>query len=315
MKIEAGFSFSDIVARANDAVVVATVAKKGSAKAKIAYVNEAFCRLSGYSETEAVGRAPDFLDGPDTDAETRAKIDGAVKNGRHTRTRLLQYAKDGTSHWVDVNIMPLFGPNGEITHFAAIQRDVTEDVKREEELLSLATTDDLTGAKNRRHFMERAELEVHRLRRHRVPFSVALLDLDHFKNVNDTYGHQAGDEVLKEAVQRWQKGRRPFDTLGRLGGEEFAILLPGADAGAAMTVAERLRAVIADQPFDTVAGPIAVTVSIGVAEAEDGDQSIEGTLGRADAALYQSKRAGRNRTTKASPIPAANRAAGGCKKR
>ena len=313
MRTDTGFSFSDIVAKANDAVIVTKAATGKSTKPKIIYVNAAFCRLSGYSEQEAVGKAPWFLDGPDTDAEARTKVEDAVKAGRHMRTRLLQYAKDGTTYWVDVNIMPLFDSNGEITHVAAIQRDVTEDVKREEELLSLATTDDLTGAKNRRHFMERAELEVHRLRRHRVPFSVALLDLDHFKLVNDTHGHQAGDDVLKEAVRRWQLGRRPFDTLGRLGGEEFAILLPGADAEAAMTVAERLRAVIADAPFDTIAGPIDVTVSIGIAEAEDTDQTIEGTLGRADAALYLSKHAGRNRVTKASPIPIAKRKAAGKK--
>ena len=310
---DTGFSFSDIVARANDAVIVSKVGKGKSAKPKIVYVNAAFCRLSGYPEEESMGKAPDFLDGPDTDRETRTKVNTAFKNGRHMRTRILQYAKDGTTYWVDMNIMPLFGSDGKVTHIAAIQRDVTEDVEREEELLSLATTDDLTGAKNRRHFMERAELEVHRLRRHRVPFSVALLDLDHFKQVNDTHGHQAGDDVLKEAVRRWQKGRRPFDTLGRVGGEEFAILLPGADAEAAMTVAERLRAVIADAPFDTVDGPIDVTVSIGVAEAEDADQTIEGTLGRADAALYHSKHAGRNRATKASPIPTKRRAAGGKK--
>ncbi|HAD85725.1 MAG TPA: hypothetical protein DCG48_00035 [Rhodospirillaceae bacterium] len=309
MKLDADFSFSDIVAKANDAVFVATISDQAGAKPKISYVNEAFCRLSGYSEKEAIGKLPNFQDGAETDAETRDKINDAIKAGRHTRTRLLQYTKTGETYWVDMNVMPLFGTDGKLTHIAAIQRDVTENVEREEELLSLATTDDLTGAKNRRHFMERAELEVHRLRRHRVPFSVALLDLDHFKQVNDTHGHQAGDEVLKEAVQRWQKGRRPFDTLGRIGGEEFAILLPGADADAAMIVAERLRAVIDDAPFDTIDGEIDVTVSIGVAEAEDADNTIEGTLGRADAALYHSKHAGRNRATKASPIPTKRRKA------
>jgi diguanylate cyclase (GGDEF)-like protein/PAS domain S-box-containing protein len=313
MPNDTGFSFSDIVAKANDAVIVAKAAAGKSAKPKIVYVNAAFCRLSGYPEAESIGKTPWFLDGPETDPEARAKVKNAIKAGRHMRTRLLQYAKDGTTYWVDMNIMPLFGDDGEVTHIAAIQRDVTADVEREQELLSLATTDDLTGARNRRHFMERAELEVHRLRRHRVPFSVALLDLDLFKQVNDVHGHQAGDDVLKEAVQRWQKGRRPFDTLGRLGGEEFAILLPGADAEAAMTVAERLRAVIADTPIDTIDGPVNVTVSIGIAEAEDADQTIEGTLGRADAALYQSKHSGRDRVTKASPIPAARRKEAGKK--
>jgi diguanylate cyclase (GGDEF)-like protein/PAS domain S-box-containing protein len=309
IKTDPEFSFSDIVAKANDSVFVAKAARGKSAEPKIVYVNSAFCRLSGFSADESLGKAVDFLDGADTDPETRDKITAALTQGRAVRTRLLQYAKHGEPYWVDMNLMPLTDAKGKVTHFAGIQRDVTEDVTREQELLSLATTDDLTGAKNRRHFMERAELEIHRLRRHKVPFSVALMDLDFFKKVNDTHGHQAGDDVLKEVVQRWQKGRRPFDTLGRLGGEEFAILLPGADAESAMTVADRLRAVIADQPIDTIDGPVQVTVSIGVAEAEEADQTIEGTLGRADAALYHSKNSGRNRATKASPIPTAKRKA------
>ncbi|MEQ8506112.1 MAG: diguanylate cyclase [Rhodospirillales bacterium] len=311
MKTDTDFSFADIVARANDAVIIAKAPKSKSTKPKLVYVNEACCNLYGYQEDEILGKPVGFFDGDGTDKTTRKKINDALKNGRHLRTRLQQYAKDGTAYWVDTNVMPLFGEDGEITHFAAIQRDVSEDVKREQELLSLATTDDLTGANNRRHFMERAELEVHRLRRHKVPFSIALLDLDLFKQVNDTHGHQAGDDVLKEAVKRWQKGRRPFDTLGRIGGEEFAILLPGADAGAAMTVAERLRSVIAEQSIETADGPIKVTVSIGVAEADDADGTIEGTMGRADAALYHSKNAGRNRVTKASPIRATGRQTSG----
>lgn len=311
MKTDTDFSFADIVARANDAVIIAKAPKSKSAKPKLVYVNEACCNLYGYQEDEIFGKPIGFFDGDDTDKAARAKINDALKNGRHLRTRLLQYAKDKTAYWVDVNVMPLFDADGKITHYAAIQRDVSEDVKREQELLSLATTDDLTGASNRRHFMERAELEVHRLRRHKVPFSVALLDLDHFKQVNDTHGHQAGDDVLKEAVKRWQKGRRPFDTLGRIGGEEFALLLPGADADAAMTVAERLRSVIAEQPIESTDGPIKVTVSIGIAEADDADGTIEGTLGRADVALYHSKNAGRNRVTKASPIRATGRQTSG----
>lgn len=311
MQFGSDFSFSDIVANANDAVVVTLADQLDEPGPKIVYVNEAYTRLSGYQPEEVIGRSPRFMQGPGTDPEARRSIREALAAGRPVRARMLNYGKNAREYWVDMNIMPLYDKQGRITHFAAIQRDVTADVKREEELLSLATTDDLTGAKNRRHFMERAELEVHRLRRHGVPFSLALLDLDHFKNVNDTYGHPAGDDVLREAVNRWQNGRRPFDTLGRLGGEEFALLLPGADGDAAMTVAERLRAAIADTPFQTVAGPVNVTVSIGVAEAENDDRSIDGTLGRADEALYQSKKAGRNRATKASPIPVATRNASG----
>lgn len=302
MQFDTEFSFSDIVANANDAVMVTTADQLDAPGPVIVYVNDAFTRISGYRADEAVGNSPRFMQGEKTDRETCAKIRAALEAGRPVRARMLNYGKHGREYWVDMNIMPLHDKAGEISHFASIQRDVTDDVKREEKLLSLATTDDLTGAKNRRHFMERAELEVHRLRRHGVPFSVALLDLDHFKQVNDTYGHQAGDDVLKESVRRWQDGRRPFDTFGRLGGEEFAVLLPGADADAAMIVAERLRSIICDTPMQTIAGPINVTVSIGVAEADTDDGVIEGTLGRADEALYLAKREGRNQVIKAEPI-------------
>ena len=140
MTITAGFSFSDIVARANDAVFVAEVGATPSSSSTIVYVNDAFCRLSGYGEDQAVGKPSSFQDGEDTDDDTRAKIEEALKAGRHIRTRLLQYAKDGTAYWVDMNIMPLLGEDGSMTHFAAIERDVTENVEREAELLSLATT-------------------------------------------------------------------------------------------------------------------------------------------------------------------------------
>ncbi len=302
MQVDTDFSFADIVANANDAVIVTSAGQMDEPGLVIVYVNEAFTRVTGYQPNEVIGKSPRLLQGADTDPETRAKIRDALDGGRPIRARMLNYGKTGHAYWVDMNIMPLHDAEGRITHWASIQHDVTDDVKREEDLLSLATTCDLTGAKNRRHFMERAELEVHRLRRHGVPFSVALLDLDHFKSVNDTFGHQAGDDVLKEAVQRWQSGRRPFDTLGRIGGEEFALLLPGAGADGACIVAERLRTVLSDTSIQTIAGPIEVTVSIGVAEADSEDGSIEATLGRADEALYATKRTGRNKVTVAQDL-------------
>lgn len=186
MKFDTEFSFSDIVANANDAVVVITADQLDDPGPVIVYVNDACIRVTGYQPDEVIGKSPRMMQGEESDPETKQKIRDALAAGRPVLARLLNYGKYGRKFWVDMNIMPPTDANGSITHFAAIQRDMTEDVQREEELLALAPTDDLTGATNRRHFMERAVLEIHRLRRQGVPFSVQLMDLDFFKKVNDT---------------------------------------------------------------------------------------------------------------------------------
>jgi diguanylate cyclase (GGDEF)-like protein len=113
----------------------------------------------------------------------------------------------------------------------------------------MATTDQLTGAPNRRAFLANAEAEVARARRHGRPLAVIALDVDHFKRVNDTWGHAAGDRVLVEVARQVMRTLRPGDELGRLGGEEFAVVLPESDAGQAAVVADRLRAMMADTPI------------------------------------------------------------------
>ena len=168
-----------------------------------------------------------------------------------------------------------------------------EDVNAK--LERLATVDPLTGVWNRRHFLELAGAELDRARRHGRRLSVFLLDLDNFKAVNDGYGHAAGDEVLRAAVTRAREALRTSDQIARYGGEEFAVLLPEADLAGAQIVAERVRAAIADAPVPVDGLAIPITGSLGVAEWDGGDPSIERTLRRADAALYDAKQAGRNR--------------------
>ena len=164
-------------------------------------------------------------------------------------------------------------------------------------LALLATMDVLTAVWNRRHFMEQAAGEVARAWRYGRPLSVLLFDLDHFKLVNDTYGHAAGDETLRMVVQRARDALRASDGIGRYGGEEFVVLLPETDADAAQVAAERVREAIAATPvaFDEHRFP--VTASIGVATWRDSEPSIEQALRRADAALYEAKLAGRNRVS------------------
>lgn len=174
-------------------------------------------------------------------------------------------------------------------------RDVTERKRGEAALRELACRDPLTGELNRGHFMERAAEEQKRAKRHKKPLGVLMLDLDYFKSINDRFGHAAGDKVLETVCKRWRSVLRNADLLGRLGGEEFAILLPDSDWDATLLVAERLRSSIADQPVYDGVTEIFCTVSGGVTLLSPTDASIEDALYRADIALYRAKNQGRNR--------------------
>ncbi|NTV10220.1 MAG: diguanylate cyclase [Zoogloea sp.] len=162
------------------------------------------------------------------------------------------------------------------------------------QLRQLATTDSLTGIWNRRYFLEEAERDIERARRYRHPLSVVMLDIDHFKRVNDNFGHHAGDETLVAFTEACAKVLRAGDVFGRLGGEEFAILLQETEAETALDVCERLRSTVARIEVANLKGIIRITVSIGVAQLYD-DESAESLLNRADASLYQAKQQGRDR--------------------
>lgn len=164
------------------------------------------------------------------------------------------------------------------------------------ELKQLATTDFLTGVCNRRHFVSRLDDELARVQRHETTRTALLmLDLDHFKQINDVRGHPAGDAVLRQIGAMMREGVRKIDTVGRLGGEEFAILLPATDVAAATVFAERLRQEVERTPVASESGELRVTVSIGIAIVDPRDRGSEAVMARADEALYRAKRNGRNR--------------------
>jgi two-component system, cell cycle response regulator len=171
--------------------------------------------------------------------------------------------------------------------------------------LSLALTDDLTGLYNRRYLLAHLDELIGRVNHDQISAAILLFDIDHFKQINGSYGHAAGDEVLRELASRATNSVRSVDLVARLGGEEFVVVMPETDIVIATAVAERLRSAVAREPFVIGADGIkvAVTVSIGVTAAAEGGDSREGLLKRADDALYSAKNAGRNRVVVIQPPP------------
>ncbi|GAB4358498.1 MAG: diguanylate cyclase [Gammaproteobacteria bacterium] len=170
----------------------------------------------------------------------------------------------------------------------------------ENRLHGLAVTDELTGLANRRHLMRRAEEEFLRAQRSGEAKKVAtragciLIDLDHFKKVNDTYGHQAGDQVLREVAKRLHRVVRRYDVVGRYGGEEFLIVTPNSDFETTQTIAQRARGIIREEPFQFLDKSSPLTASIGFAITEPSDENVEEVIKRADEGLYLAKSSGRD---------------------
>jgi diguanylate cyclase (GGDEF)-like protein len=177
-----------------------------------------------------------------------------------------------------------------------IHTDISEQKLVAQELERQARTDHLTGVSNRGYFMELAEHELRRSVRYGTPLTVFMMDIDFFKQINDRYGHKVGDTVLKKLTEVCLEALREVDILGRMGGEEFAIILPETVIGEGAEVAERLRKTIAETAIPMEAGlPLHCTVSIGVTTLASMDDNIDVLLNLADKALYEAKNAGRNK--------------------
>lgn len=183
-------------------------------------------------------------------------------------------------------------------HLQALNTELAREVEArkslEVELRVLATTDPLTGVSNRRRFLELGNYELVRAQRNQRPLSLLALDIDHFKRINDTHGHGTGDETLVRFAKTCASCLRSLDTLGRQGGEEFAVLLPETPIEEARTVGERIRCAIEECGMAGPEGPFTITVSIGAAQLQASD-TFEVLAERADARLYTAKRKGRNR--------------------
>jgi len=205
---------------------------------------------------------------------------------------------DGSRFWGSCLIAPLHAPDEvapEERAYSLVIRDVSDRREATEALRRAVGCDHLTGLANRRALFDACELELQRWRRAPRPLSVVLIDADHFKRINDEFGHAAGDAVLRHLAAGMSATFRALDVVARLGGEEFVVLLPGCDEASAMAVAQRLCDSIAAQAVTVDGGQVRCTISIGVAKMDDAIDSVDALIERADRAMYAAKTAGRNR--------------------
>ncbi|MEQ6289853.1 diguanylate cyclase [Vogesella sp. GCM10023246] len=275
---------------AAEAIVIA------NANGVVEYANPAFERMTGYSNTAVQGQATldELLLGEHP--EQKDQLLQSLIAGETWRGELASKHRDGTPYQETVSVAPVLSPEGRVQHMVAIKHDITNAKLLQAELQRLANTDELTGLYNRRQFMLRTSEEIARSHRWERPLSLAMLDLDHFKLLNDRYGHPFGDEVLRRFAACCQTAVRLEDVCGRLGGEEFAILLPDTDRYSARQVMERVREAVAALELSNPLGgePVQFTVSIGISELYPGDATATPMMARADAALYLAKQEGRN---------------------
>lgn len=253
--------------------------------------------ISGFARTDVLGQPIDVLYPPDAQREgvPRRTLEFARANG-HCRDEQRRRRRDGGEFLAQIALDAIRAESGELRGFVEVFQDITEAKQREERLYQRATRDALTGVANRGHFVEMATLEIERARRFAEPLSVILLDIDHFKRVNDAYGHEVGDRVIVTVAKTCATQVRKIDLVGRLGGEELAILLPRANKEPATEMAQRLRRLIAEQRVPAGNGrEIGFTVSMGVAALRPTTRDLNELLRNADAALYKAKREGRNR--------------------
>jgi diguanylate cyclase (GGDEF)-like protein/PAS domain S-box-containing protein len=264
---------------------------------RIIYVSPAYERIWGYPR-EKLYEDPDYFISSIHPDDREWVKDEVMKNrsvedaGFNHEYRIIR--PDGEVRWVHARSFAVYDDDGTHLRNAGVAADITERKKAEQELERLARTDGLTGLSNRRYFRELVLREIDRSRRHKRGLSLLFMDIDHFKKVNDTYGHDAGDEVLRNVASLFREYIRSEDPVGRMGGEEFAVMLTETRREDAMRRAEHLRERVSAHKIVMDSVEIQVTISIGVIH-DDGRMDLDEMMKKADRALYGAKEKGRNR--------------------
>lgn len=253
----------------------------------ITKVSEALCRTTGYSKEELIGKKHNIFRHKDMPNSAFKEMWETILSGKEWRGDVKNLNKDGSYYWADSKITPIFNKDGSIKGFNALRFDITDRIKLKE----LTITDKLTKVSNRLYLDTNYANEMKRAKRYGTIFSTIIIDIDFFKKVNDTFGHQVGDDVLMKLAQILQKNIRKIDILGRWGGEEFLIICPETTIEDAKILAEKIRFKIEQYDFSI---DYSITCSFGVSQYNKNDEK-EDIFKRADKALYAAKESGRNK--------------------
>lgn len=262
---------------------------------KIVWANDAFCQLSGYSEAEIIGCSPVMLNSGKQSHMFYSDLWHTIMSGKTWRGILVDRRKDGMLYTVDEVITPLLDEDGNITHFIAIQHDITPRSQEQERESFLAYHDVLTGLSNRAYFLSEQQQAMFQAQRNHRMVGLLFIDLDRFKDINDTLGHAIGDGLLVAVAERLRSAVRKDDVIARMGGDEFAILVKDIqDINVVLAMANKLLEVLSHQ-FVLDGKIIHTYASVGIAIFPNGSEDPEMLLTQADKAMYQAKKAGGNR--------------------
>ncbi len=260
----------------------------------IEYVNPAYTRNTGFTLTEAIGQRPSIVKSGRQDRDFYHAMWQTILAGKVWKGELINRHKNGTLYTEEMAISPVTNNAGEVVRFVAIKRDITERKKQEENLSHIANYDRLTALPNRELFYERLNqifMQSDRQERH---FAVLFIDLDGFKAINDNYGHKTGDKLLQEVACRLEKSVRCSDTVARMGGDEFAVILPLIES--AHQVGQVANKILSQfmTPFVIEEHICKVTASIGISLFPEDGKDLENLVNNADVAMYLSKKRGKN---------------------
>ena len=275
---------SIVVEQIDDAVMITDI------NGLITYVNSAFCGYTGYEKDEILGNTPRMFKSNHQSAGEYKKLWKTILEGNVYRETMVNKKKNGDLYFENKTITPLRDENEAIIGFVSTGKDVTQEMLAHQEIERMATIDQLTGIYNRHKFEKILILETQRSRRTSQPLSLILIDIDHFKDVNDTHGHDAGDEVLKHLVKVVQDNIRQIDVFARWGGEEFLVLSPSTDLEKVQMLAKKLRFAVEKEVFPIVSH-ITISQGVGIFEAND---TFDEVFKRVDQGLYWAKEHGRN---------------------